>query len=132
MFTSSGAAVGAYSAWGAYGSSKAALNSLAQHVAVEEPKICSIAIGPGRVETEMQREIRENGAPGISMSTEDHATFVTDYQEGRLVKPELPAQVIARLVLEVKPEFAGKYFKYVPQGPALPSLTSQLFLSSPV
>jgi NAD(P)-dependent dehydrogenase (short-subunit alcohol dehydrogenase family) len=35
------------------------VNSLAQSLALEEPDITSIAIRPGVVDTEMQRDIRE-------------------------------------------------------------------------
>lgn len=112
VFTSSGAAVGAYAAWGAYGSSKAALNSLAQHIAVEEPDIASVAIGPGRVDTAMQKELRDFGAPGTSMAPNDYASFVDAFESGTLNKPEWPGQVIAKLALEAKPELRGKYFKW--------------------
>src|SRR5204863_9705985 len=45
--TSSGGAVTGYSAWGAYGSSKAAINHLALTLKVEEPDIITIAVRPG-------------------------------------------------------------------------------------
>jgi len=111
VFVSSGAALKGYTAWGAYGGSKAALNSLAQHLAVEEPLIATIAISPGRVDTEMQAELREKGA-GV-MSETDYAGFKTAFDEGTLTKPEWPAAVIARLSLGTKPELSGKYFRYV-------------------
>ncbi|KAL2183412.1 NAD(P)-binding protein [Thermothelomyces heterothallicus CBS 203.75] len=109
VFVSSGAATGAYTAWGAYGSSKAALNSLAKHVAVEEPDITAVAISPGRVDTDMQKELREKGS---EMSKKDYDTFMADFEEGRLNKPELPGGVIAKLSLDAKPELSGKYFKW--------------------
>lgn len=59
ILTSSGAAVSAYATWGAYGSSKAALNHLASTLANEESDIVTVAIRPGIVDTEMQRDIRE-------------------------------------------------------------------------
>ncbi|KAK0633581.1 hypothetical protein B0T14DRAFT_74484 [Immersiella caudata] len=110
VFVSSGAALKGYTAWGAYGSSKAALNSLAQHLAVEEPKIASIAIGPGRVDTEMQKELREKGSG--TMSESDYAGFKTAFEEGKLNRPEWPAGVIARLALGTRPELSGKYLSW--------------------
>lgn len=110
VFVSSGAALKGYTAWGAYGGSKAALNSLAQHLAVEEPKIAAIAISPGRVDSDMQKELREKGA-GV-MSETDYAGFKTAFDEGTLNKPEWPAAVIARLALGTKPELSGKYFSW--------------------
>ena len=109
VFVSSGAATGAYTSWGAYGSSKAALNSLAKHVAVEEPAITSVAISPGRVDTDMQKELREKGT---EMAKKDYETFQADFEEGRLIKPEQAGGVIAKLSVDGKPELSGKYFKW--------------------
>jgi NAD(P)-dependent dehydrogenase (short-subunit alcohol dehydrogenase family) len=114
VFVSSGAATGAYTAWGAYGSSKAALNSLAAHVAVEEPEITSVAISPGRVDTDMQKELREKGT---EMAKKEYDTFKADFEEGRLIKPEQSGGVIAKLALSAGPELSGKYFKW--DAPAL-------------
>jgi NAD(P)-dependent dehydrogenase (short-subunit alcohol dehydrogenase family) len=86
------------------------LNSLAQHLAVEEPKIASIAIGPGRVDTDMQKELREKGSG--TMSESDYAGFKTAFEEGKLNKPEWPGHVIARLALGTKPELSGKYLSW--------------------
>lgn len=131
VFTSSGAAVNAYASWAAYGSSKAALNSLAQHIAAEEPRVTAIAVGPGRVDTEMQREIREQGAPGSSMTEADHANFVAAFEDGKLNKPEWPGHVIAKLSLATKPEVNGKYLRYARLQHAIRSPTdiSQLELA---
>jgi NAD(P)-dependent dehydrogenase (short-subunit alcohol dehydrogenase family) len=109
VFVSSGAATGAYTAWGAYGSSKAALNSLAKHVGVEEPDITAVAVSPGRVDTDMQKELREKGT---EMAKKDYETFKTDFEEGRLVKPEQSGGVIAKLSVDARPELSGKYFKW--------------------
>jgi NAD(P)-dependent dehydrogenase (short-subunit alcohol dehydrogenase family) len=110
VFISSGASTSAYTAWGAYGSSKAALNSLAQHIAVEEPDITVVAISPGRVDTDMQKELREQGT---AMAPKDYETFKSDFEHGRLVKPEQSGGVIAKLSVNATPELSGKYFKYV-------------------
>ncbi|RKU40553.1 hypothetical protein DL546_003040 [Coniochaeta pulveracea] len=110
VFTSSGAAVHGYAGWGAYGSSKAAMNSLAQHIAVEEPEIATVAVGPGRVDTQMQVEIREQGSEG--MTKEMYADFVNVFENGKLNKPEWPGNVIAKLAVEAKPELNGGYFNW--------------------
>ncbi|KAL1843911.1 hypothetical protein VTJ49DRAFT_6854 [Mycothermus thermophilus] len=109
IYVSSGAAISAYTAWGAYGSSKAALNSLARHVAVEEPEVTAVAVSPGRVDTDMQKELRERGE---AMAKKDYEGFIADFEEGRLVKPELAGKVLARLVLDARGELSGKYFKW--------------------
>jgi NAD(P)-dependent dehydrogenase (short-subunit alcohol dehydrogenase family) len=111
IFTSSGAAAHAYASWGPYGSSKAAANSLAAHIAVEEPDIVTVAVTPGRVNTGMQQELRDHGKE--KMSEQDYARFVSDFDQGRLADPKAPGGVIARLSVEATPDLSGKYLRYV-------------------
>lgn len=110
VLVSSGAAKKGYSSWGAYGSSKAAANSLVQHLAVEEPDIVSVAVAPGRVDTDMQKQIREQGASG-GMDAKVLATFVDAHADGSLNPPEKPSEVIAKLALDATPELSGTFFK---------------------
>jgi NAD(P)-dependent dehydrogenase (short-subunit alcohol dehydrogenase family) len=112
IFTSSGAATSAYTAWGAYGNTKAAMNHLASTLAVEELDIVSIAVRPGTVDTEMQREIRE--VHHEHMDEKDAAKFKSLPQDGKLLKPEQPGNVIARLVLDAPTSLSGKFIKYKP------------------
>ncbi|KAH8886847.1 NAD(P)-binding protein [Thozetella sp. PMI_491] len=112
IFTSSGAASKGYSSWGAYGSSKAAMNSLAQHIAVEEPDIVAVSVAPGRVDTDMQKEVRELGAPGNLMTEKEHASFVEAFNDGKLNKPSWPGNVIARLSLDAGTELSGKFLSW--------------------
>lgn len=109
IFTSSGAATGAYAAWGAYGSSKAAVNSLAKHIGVEEPDITSVAISPGRVDTDMQKELREKGQ---EMNQQEYTTFKQAFEDGTLIKPEQAGRIIAKLAIGAKHELSGKFFKW--------------------
>ena len=111
IFTSSGAATKGYKAWGPYGSSKAALHSLAQHLAVEEKDIVSVSLSPGRTDTGMQKLLREQGK-GF-MDDKDHAGFVSAFEEGKLNPPEGPGNVIAKLALDATPDLSGKFLQYV-------------------
>ena len=52
---SSDAAVEAYAGWGAYGSSKAALDQLSAVLAAEEPELAVYAVDPGDMRTEMHQ-----------------------------------------------------------------------------
>ena len=110
LFTSSGAAAGAYPTWGAYGSAKAAMNHLAMTLGVEEKKITTISVRPGVVDTEMQREIREkhHGA----MDKDDAARFAELKKNGGLLKPEQPGHVMAKLVLDAPKELSGKFLSW--------------------
>jgi NAD(P)-dependent dehydrogenase (short-subunit alcohol dehydrogenase family) len=55
MNISSDAAVEAYEGWGAYGSSKAALDQLTAVLAAEEPGLASYSVDPGDMRTEMHQ-----------------------------------------------------------------------------
>jgi NAD(P)-dependent dehydrogenase (short-subunit alcohol dehydrogenase family) len=109
--TSSGAATGAYSTWGAYGSSKAAMNHLAMTLKVEEPAVTTISIRPGVVDTAMQQAIREEH--NQVMDSKDAKKFSELHSGGGLLKPEQPGNVICRLVLNAPMEMSGKFFRYV-------------------
>lgn len=125
IFVSSGASVGAYAAWGPYGTAKAAINHLCAHLAVEEPDITSVAISPGKVDTDMQQQIRELG--GSSMSAKDHSSFIDEHETGKLLKPEQPGSVIANLVVGATKEFNGKHLRLVIQNQSILTNTYKIF-----
>ncbi|KAJ5644138.1 uncharacterized protein N7484_006645 [Penicillium longicatenatum] len=107
IFTSTAAAVSAFRGWGLYGASKAAMNHLALSLGEEEPDVTSVSIQPGLVDTEMQREIREDLA--TALDPQFHAIFTTVHSEGQLLKPEQPGHVIARLVIDAPNSLTGKF-----------------------
>lgn len=107
LFTSSGASVSAYHGWGAYGASKAALNHLALTLSVEEPDVTSISIRPGVVDTEMQKELREKHSE--TMQETDVAKFCTLHRDGKLLRPDQPGNVMAKLVLNGSNTLSGKF-----------------------
>ena len=109
VWTSSGAALKPYVGWAAYGSSKAALHAIATYLAVEEPDICSVSIQPGRVDTDMQKEVREKGH--AAMHSRDYEAFANAFRDGTLVRPEEPAGVIARVVVTPKSDISGLNLK---------------------
>ena len=110
VIVSSGAAVNAYRGWGIYGATKAALSHLALTLKAEEPKITTVAIRPGMVDTDMQKAIRE--VHSSNMDESDMKKFVGAYEEGKLVKPEQCGHVIARLVLEAPAGLSGKMLSW--------------------
>ncbi|KAJ5541787.1 short-chain dehydrogenase [Penicillium frequentans] len=109
-FTSSAAAVSAFRGWGLYGASKAAMNHLAMSLGEEEPDVTSVSIQPGLVDTEMQREIREDLA--TTLDPQFHAIFTTVHKEGELLKPEQPGHVIAKLVIDAPNSLTGKFLSW--------------------
>lgn len=110
VVVSSGASDKAYNAWGAYGSSKAALNHLVMLVAQENPGISAISVAPGVVATEMQKDIREKF--GANMTPESLQRFLDLHSNDQLLPPEVPATVYANLAVRGWPqEINGKYFR---------------------
>ncbi|ODH24408.1 hypothetical protein ACO22_05323 [Paracoccidioides brasiliensis] len=110
IFTSSGAATSATTGWGLYGSTKAAMNHLNMTVALEEPDITSISIRPGMVDTEMQEELRAKHIDVLGPV--QGKRFVDAYKEGKLLKPEQPGHVIAKLVLDAPHALSGKFLTW--------------------
>ncbi|KAE8153491.1 hypothetical protein BDV25DRAFT_149251 [Aspergillus avenaceus] len=107
VFTSSGASTTPYPGWGLYGATKAAMNHLALTLGAEEPDVATFSIQPGVVDTEMQRELREDHA--TSLVPMMHSKFTTLHKEGKLLKPEQPGHVMAKLVLDGPKDLSGKY-----------------------
>ena len=130
VWLSSGAALKPYTAWAAYGSSKAAVNSISTHLAVEEPDITSITVAPGRVDTDMQAVLRASGKD--TMNKAQYDSFVDAFEQGKLLKPEQPGHVVAKFVMGPQKNLSGQCLKYVlMQHPSLDELLtrSQLELS---
>ncbi|KAH7206910.1 hypothetical protein DER44DRAFT_358268 [Fusarium oxysporum] len=110
VWVSSGAAAKQYAAWSSYGSSKAVYNSVSAHIALEEPDITSVAIAPGRVDTEMQGVLRSEGQS--SMNKAQYDSFVEAKEKGILLKPEQPGNVMAKFVADPLKELSGKFFSW--------------------
>lgn len=111
VFTSSGAAVTAYTSWGAYGATKAAVNHLAMTLKNEEPEVTSVSIRPGVVDTAMQDDIR-NKYLG-NMDEKDQQKFVSAKKDGKLLPAEKPGHVIAELAVRATKELSGQFLRYV-------------------
>ena len=110
IMISSGAAVAVYPAWGAYGAAKAAINHLALTLATEEPGVTTVAVRPGIVDTGMQKEIREMHLGAMGSAGE---RFVDAHREGKLLAPEVPGAVVARMAVGVGRELGGRFLRYV-------------------
>lgn len=110
IITSSGAAMNAYTGWGIYGATKAAQTHLAMTLKVEEPDITTVAIRPGMVDTDMQRDIRE--LHGEHMDEKDLQKFTKAFESGKLVKPEQCGHVIARLAESAPADICGQMLSW--------------------
>lgn len=110
---SSGASVKSYHGWGAYGSSKAALNHFCMTVAAEAAPVRAVAIAPGVVDTQMQVDIREKFGPKGGMSASTLQRFLDLKANNELLDPAVPATVYARLAINGIPaEINGQYLRY--------------------
>ena len=107
VLVSSGAATNAYHGWAAYCTSKAALNMLAKCLAVEEPKVVTVALRPGVLDTDMQQHIRENGKGKLDDCSYEY--FIKAHQEGSLVNPHISGHVAAQLVVNAGKELSGQF-----------------------
>lgn len=83
------------------------MNHLALSLGEEEPDVTSVSVNPGLVDTEIQREIREDLA--TTMDPQFHAVFTTAHKDGNLLKPEQPGHVIAKLVIDAPNSLTGKF-----------------------
>ncbi|KAG0670361.1 hypothetical protein C6P45_002494 [Maudiozyma exigua] len=111
VFVSSDASTMYFSNWGAYGSSKAALNHLALTVANEEKSVKCLAVAPGIFDTSMQVNIREN--VGSNMSKEHHEMFKDLKASNKLLDSNVPATVYSKLALNGIPEaINGTYISF--------------------
>jgi NAD(P)-dependent dehydrogenase (short-subunit alcohol dehydrogenase family) len=83
------------------------MNHLAISLAAEEPDVVSVSIRPGMVDTNMQRELREDHA--TSLDAEMHAKFTGVHKDGKLLRVEQPGHVMGKLVLDAPVGLSGKF-----------------------
>lgn len=110
ILVSSGAAIKPYQGWLPYCVSKSACNMLVAGLGLEEQKVISIALRPGVVDTEMQTLIRESGRG--AMGDASHDRFVELKETGKLLPPEVPGHVIAKLALGAPKELSGQFISW--------------------
>ncbi|TKX25672.1 oxidoreductase-like protein 14 [Elsinoe australis] len=110
VMCSSGAATSAYSGWGAYGATKAAMNHLVATVAYEEPDVIAVSMRPGVVDTAMQQAIREDH--GTVMDKDATARFKDLHSKGELLKPEQPGHVMAQLATDAPKDISGVFLPW--------------------
>ena len=75
----------------------------------EEPEVTTIAIRPGVVDTDMQKDIRETFLK--NMDEKDQQKFLSAKDEGKLLPPEKPGNVIAELAVNAKKDLSGLFLR---------------------
>jgi NAD(P)-dependent dehydrogenase (short-subunit alcohol dehydrogenase family) len=107
IFTSSGVAISAMDSLSLYGATKAAMNYFTLSLANEGPDVTAIAVRPDMVDTDMQREIRQDHVN--NMPNEAVSIFIEAHRDGKLCKPEQPGHVMAKLVLDAPHTLSGRF-----------------------
>lgn len=79
-------------------------------MAAEEPEITSIAVRPGVVDTQMQQDVKNIHT--AKMSDKDAKKFHDLHREGKLLRPEQPGNIMARLAMDGPHELSGKYLRW--------------------
>ena len=69
-----------------------------------------MSIAPGVVDTEMQIELRDRHMH--KMDEPDADKFRNLRKEGKMLKPEQPGNVMARLILNAPAELSGQMFRW--------------------
>jgi NAD(P)-dependent dehydrogenase (short-subunit alcohol dehydrogenase family) len=110
IHVSSGAALEPYHGFSAYCVSKAALNHFSRALAIEEPQLTSIALRPGKVDTEMQELLRRKGAEG--MEPEQYERHVRLHSRGDLLPPQEPGRSLALLALCAPRQWSGEFLQW--------------------
>lgn len=77
-------------------------------LSAEEPEITTVSIRPGVVDTDMQVEVRGHRSV---MDGKDVEKFRTLFEEGKLLKPEQPGNVMGRLAVGAREELSGKFLR---------------------
>lgn len=107
---STGAAARVAQGWGVYSVAKAGLNHFTRILAAEEPEITTLAVRPGRVDTDMQAFIRRTGLTG--MPPDVHRQFIEQYEQGRLLPPEKVGRAIAWMALNAPHKWSGEFIEW--------------------
>jgi NAD(P)-dependent dehydrogenase (short-subunit alcohol dehydrogenase family) len=107
---SSGSAENVIGGWGAYSSTKAALNHLSRILAREEADVTVVALKPGIVDTEMQAQIREKGRDRMAENSYQWLSGL--HAQGKLLPVESPGKAIACLALFAPPDWSGQLLQW--------------------
>ena len=82
-------------------------------LAVEEPDVTTVSVRPGVVDTDMQVEVRGHNSV---MDAKDAQKFKSLHEDGKLLKPEQPGTVMARLAVQAEKGLSGKFLRRVTLG----------------
>ncbi len=99
-------------AWSPYCASKAAMNMYLRCLAREEPEITALAVRPGIVDTEIVRGLYSNPHSEEVMDPQQFRFMQLQRENGKLLQPEQPADVMAKLVLSAPKSLSGAFISW--------------------
>ena len=84
---------------------------LGETLALEERSLTIVSVRPGVVDTQMQVDLRSKHFP--KMLPENVKKFASMHEQGTMLKPEQPGNVMARLVLNAPKDLSGHFVQCV-------------------
>ncbi len=112
VYTSTGVAESPMIAWSPYCSSKAAMNCFLKGLAREEPEIVCLSVRPGIVDTAIVNSLYSNPRRAEVMDQKEFKFMQLQKDQGKLLKPEQPGDVMAKLVLEAPKSLSGQFLSW--------------------
>jgi NAD(P)-dependent dehydrogenase (short-subunit alcohol dehydrogenase family) len=92
-------------------SSKAAMNMFLKCLAQEEPSIVSMCVRPGIVDTDILDNVYSDHSAAV-MARDQFQFMKLQKDKGKLLRPEQPAEVMAKLALEGGKGLSGQFFAW--------------------
>ena len=99
-------------AWSPYCSSKAAMNIYLKCLAREEPEIVCMAVRPGIVDTAIISSLYTDPHKAQVMDPEQFKFMKLQKDHGKLLNPQVPGDVMAKLVMDAPKSLSGQFFAW--------------------
>jgi NAD(P)-dependent dehydrogenase (short-subunit alcohol dehydrogenase family) len=88
------------------------MNIYLKCLAREEPGIVCMSVRPGIVDTDIVNSLYTNPRRSEVMDPEQYKFMLLQKEKGKLLKPEEPGEMMARLVLEAPMSLTGQFFSW--------------------
>ena len=86
------------------------MNVYLKCLAREEPEITCMSVRPGIVDTAMIQSLYSDAHRAQVMAPDQYKFMVLQRDSGKLLKPEQPAEMFAKLILEAPNSLSGQFF----------------------
>lgn len=86
------------------------MNVYLKCLAREEPEIVCMSVRPGIVDTAIVQSLFSDPHRAEVMAPDQYKFMLLQKEQGKLLKPDLPAETFAKLVLEAPKSLSGQFF----------------------